>query len=193
MKTGLTIIISGPSGVGKGTVIKRVLDNNPSYQLSVSTTTRKCREGEKDGVSYNFVSIESFKADIANKQFAEWAEVHGNYYGTPRSTIINCASNNKVLLLEIDVQGAKEIINLFKKQALKGKLLSIFLAPPSQEELNKRIVNRGTESAEVIKKRMTNAKEELNQSSWFDYLAVNKNIEEVTDQVESIILKEINK
>ena len=145
------IIITGPSGVGKGTVVKELLDRNKDIWLSISATTRNPRVGEKDGLNYYFISEERFKDMIDKKEFLEWAQFAGNYYGTPLSTVNEKIEKGFIVLLEIEVEGAKQIKEKFPEA------LSIFLLPPSKAELEKRIRNRGTEKEEAIERRLSRA------------------------------------
>ena len=149
------IIITGPSGVGKGTVVKELLDRNKDIWLSISATTRNPRVGEKDGLNYYFISEERFKDMIDKKEFLEWAQFAGNYYGTPLSTVNEKIVKGFIVLLEIEVEGAKQIKEKFPES------LSIFLLPPSKEELEKRIRNRGTEKEEAIDRRLSRANYEI--------------------------------
>ena len=149
------IIITGPSGVGKGTVVKELLDRHKDIWLSISATTRNPRIGEKEGENYYFISNERFKDMIDKKDFLEWAQFAGNYYGTPLSTVNEKIEKGFIVLLEIEVEGAKQIKEKFPEA------LSIFLLPPSKAELEKRIRNRGTEKEEAINRRLSRANYEL--------------------------------
>ena len=175
------IIITGPSGVGKGTVVKEILDKNYDIWLSISATTRKPRVGEKDGENYYFLTDESFKDMIDNKEFLEWAQFAGNYYGTPLSTVNEKIEKGFIVLLEIEVEGAKQIKDKFPEA------LSIFLMPPSKEELEKRIRNRGTEKEEAINKRLNRANYEIASSSKFDFVLTNHDVDETVNRVLKII------
>tara|TARA_Y200000002_G_scaffold74763_1_gene58646 strand:+ start:1263 stop:1817 length:555 start_codon:yes stop_codon:yes gene_type:complete len=175
------IIITGPSGVGKGTVIKELLDKNNDIWLSVSATTRSPRIGEKDGENYSFISSEKFKDMINKKEFLEWAQFAGNYYGTPLSTVNEKIEMGFIVLLEIEVQGAKQIKDKFPEA------LSIFLLPPSKEELEKRIRNRGTEKEEAINRRLSRANHEIASSDRFDFVLTNHDVNETVKGVLKII------
>ena len=175
------IIITGPSGVGKGTVVKELLDRNKDIWLSISATTRNPRIGEKDGENYYFLSDEKFKDMIDKKEFLEWAQFAGNYYGTPLSTINEKIKKGFVVLLEIEVEGAKQIKKKFPEA------LSIFLLPPSKEELEKRIRNRGTEKEEAINSRLSRANYEIASSSKFDYVLTNHDVDETVKGIFKII------
>ena len=175
------IIITGPSGVGKGTVVKELLDRNKDIWLSISATTRNPRVGEKDGLNYYFISEERFKDMIDKKEFLEWAQFAGNYYGTPLSTVNEKIEKGFVVLLEIEVEGAKQIKEKFPEA------LSIFLLPPSKEELEKRIRNRGTEKEEAIDRRLSRADYEIASSDEFDFVLTNHDVDETVKGVFKII------
>ena len=175
------IIITGPSGVGKGTVVKELLDRNKDIWLSISATTRNPRVGEKDGLNYYFISEERFKDMIDKKEFLEWAQFAGNYYGTPLSTVNEKIEKGFIVLLEIEVEGAKQIKEKFPES------LSIFLLPPSKEELEKRIRNRGTEKEEAIDRRLSRANYEIASSDQFDFVLTNYDVDETVKEVLKII------
>ena len=175
------IIITGPSGVGKGTVVKKILDKEKNIWLSISATTRKPRIGEKYGENYYFISNERFKDMIDKNEFLEWAQFAGNYYGTPLTTVNEKIENGWIVLLEIEVEGAKQI------KAKFPEALSIFLLPPSIEELEKRIRNRGTEKEEAIKERLSRANYEIDSSSEFDFVLTNNDVDETVKRIFKII------
>ena len=175
------IIITGPSGVGKGTVVKELLDRNKDIWLSISATTRNPRIGEKDGENYYFISEERFKDMMDKKEFIEWAQFAGNYYGTPLSTVHEKIAKGFIVLLEIEVEGAKQIKKKFPEA------LSIFLLPPSKEELEKRIRNRGTEKEEAINIRLSRAKYEIASSNKFDFVLTNHYVDETVKRIYKII------
>ena len=175
------IIITGPSGVGKGTVVKELLDRNKDIWLSISATTRNPRIGEKDGENYYFLSDEKFKDMIDKKEFLEWAQFAGNYYGTPLSTVNEKIEKGFIVLLEIEVEGAKQIKEKFPEA------LSIFLLPPSKAELEKRIRNRGTEKEEAIDRRLSRADYEIASSDEFDFVLTNHDVDETVKGVFKII------
>ena len=175
------IIITGPSGVGKGTVVKELLDKDKDIWLSISATTRSPRIGEKDGENYYFISDEKFKDMIDKKEFLEWAQFAGNFYGTPLSTVNKKIKMGFIVLLEIEVEGAKQIKDKFPEA------LSIFLLPPSKEELEKRIRNRGTEKEEAINRRLSRANYEIASSDKFDFVLTNHDINETVKGVFKII------
>lgn len=174
-------VISGSSGVGKGTVIKGFLERNPDFSLSISYTTREKREGEIDGVNYFFVSKEEFENSIKNDEFLEWAEFSGNYYGTKKSFVEEILGKNKNLILEIDTQGALQV-----KEKMSAAVL-IFIAPPSYQDLEFRLRNRKTESEEAIAKRLDFVKLEIRNSESFDYIIVNDILENAIKELEKII------
>ena len=175
------IIITGPSGVGKGTVVRELLNRDRDIWLSISATTRNPRMGEKDGENYYFVSDDKFKDMIDKKELLEWAQFAGNYYGTPLSTLNEKIEKGFIVLLEIEVEGAKQIKEKFPEA------LSIFLLPPSKEELEKRIRNRGTEEEEAIKRRLSRANYEIASSDKFDFVLTNHDIDETVKGVFKLI------
>jgi guanylate kinase len=181
MGEGVLLIISGPSGVGKGTVCRRLMAVRPSINLSVSTTTRPPRQGEEEGREYNFTSTEIFKEMISGGEFLEWAVVHGYYYGTPLSTVRRVLAKGEDLILEIDVQGAAQV-----RKKTPGAVL-VFMAPPSLEALEERITGRGTEDTLRIKQRLLAAREEMEAYHLYDYLVVNNHVDPAANLIASII------
>ncbi len=182
---GLLIVLSGPSGVGKGTVRKEILSQpDTAFEYSVSATTRKPREGEIDGVDYFFKTREAFEEMIENDQLLEYAEYVGNYYGTPVEYVRQTLDAGKDVFLEIEVQGAGQVRNKFPEG------LFIFLAPPSLSELENRIVTRGTETEDLIKGRMKAAREELEMMELYDYVVENDKVELACERVKSIVVAE---
>ncbi len=179
-------VISGSSGVGKGTVLKGFLERNPHYMLSISCTTRKPRPGEVDGVNYFFLTREEFKDCIENDKFLEWAEFAGNFYGTKKKYINQCLEEGKDIILEIDTQGALQV----KKRMPEAVL--IFICPPSYETLENRLRGRHTEDEATIKKRLDQAKIELERAQSFDYRIVNDDLETAIKSLEDVINKECN-
>ena len=175
------IILTGPSGVGKGTVVKEILNKDKNIWLSISATTREPREGEKEGVNYYFLSREKFKEMIEQKLFLEWAQFAGNYYGTPLSSVNEKIKKGYTVLFEIEVEGAKQIKEKFPNS------LSIFLLPPDKEELERRIRNRGTEKEEAIQKRLSRANYEISVSSQYDYALTNHNVDETAKKIIKLI------
>ncbi len=181
---GVLVVLSGPSGVGKGTVSQALLRSEPNLVLSVSATTRLPRNGETDGVSYYFVSREKFSLMIEGDEFLEWARVYDNFYGTPRLPVEETLARGKDVLLEIDVQGGLQV-----KRKLPEAVL-IFLLPPSWKELEARLAGRGSESPEEVQKRLQWAKRELQSLSLYDYVVVNERVEKAVEQIRSIITAE---
>ncbi len=184
-KRGLLIVLSGPSGVGKGTVRAAIFSKGEQkFVYSISATTRQPRTGETDGVDYFFKTREEFEQMIQNKQLLEYAEYVGNYYGTPLEYVENTLATGKDVFLEIDVQGAIQVRELMPEGVF------IFLTPPDLNELESRIVNRGTDSDEVIAKRMKTAREELELMKYYDYSVVNDTVDNAVQKIEAIIQTE---
>tara|TARA_E500000178_G_scaffold354389_1_gene423168 strand:- start:803 stop:1375 length:573 start_codon:yes stop_codon:yes gene_type:complete len=177
------LIISGPSGVGKGTVINKLLEDLNSIQLAVSATTRKQRINEKDNFDYYFYSKKKFNELIDEGAFLEHCNVHGNKYGTLRSELTKINNNNKICLLEIDTQGAKKI----KKNLADTKM--IFLKPPSLNSLKERLHKRGTDSSNNIEHRLKNAEDEINEISHYDFVIINDNIGDTVKKIRDFIDK----
>jgi len=175
------IILTGPSGVGKGTVVKEILGKEKNIWLSISATTREPREGEKEGENYYFLNQEKFREMIKQNLFLEWAQFAGNYYGTPLSSVNEKIKNGFTVLLEIEVEGAKQIKEKFPNST------SIFLLPPDKAELERRIRNRGTESEEAIKKRLSRANYEISLSNQFDFALTNHNVCETSKRIIKLI------
>ena len=175
------IILTGPSGVGKGTVVKEILGKDKNIWLSISATTRGPREGEKEGENYYFLNQEKFKEMIEKNLFLESAQFAGNYYGTPLSSVNEKIIKGFNVLLEIEVEGAKQIKEKFPES------LSIFLLPPDKAELEKRIRNRGTEKEEAIKKRLLRASYEISVSNQFDFELTNHNVDETAKRIIKLI------
>tara|TARA_Y100001968_G_scaffold278441_1_gene273774 strand:+ start:5934 stop:6488 length:555 start_codon:yes stop_codon:yes gene_type:complete len=178
---GKLTLITGPSGVGKGSLVKRLLQRNNELWLSISATTRKPREGEKDGEHYFFLDHSRFKALISNGRFLEWAEFAGNFYGTPIDELNKKLNEGKSVLLEIELEGARQVRNSFSDAC------QIFIAPPSFDELERRIRGRGTDQEDAIKRRLNRAREELNAQKEFDVVIINDNLEESVIEIENLI------
>lgn len=181
MKEGFLLVLSGPSGVGKGTVSQALLEELDELIYSISITTRKARPNEVDGENYFFVSVDQYKEMVANDQLLEHAQVHGNYYGTPRDFVKDKIDQGKIVLLEIDVQGALQI----KKNV--DDAVFVFLLPPTMSELRSRILKRGTESSENIAVRFSNAFKELDFVEEYDYYVINRSVDEAVFDVKTII------
>ena len=181
MKKGNLIVISGPSGAGKGTICKALLEREDNLYISVSATTRSPRKGEVNGVNYYFLTQEEFKKKVDNNEFLEWAEVHGNYYGTPKFNVEEMINEGKNIILEIDVQGALNV----KKNCEDG--VFIFILPPSMEELKRRIIARGSETPESLIKRFKTAYEEINYISKYNYAVVNDDLEDAVKKLQNIL------
>ena len=186
-RKGLLLVVSGPSGAGKGTICKALLNKNDQIKLSVSATTRKPRNGEVHGVNYFFIEKEEFTKMIENGEFLEYAQIYDNFYGTPKAAIRECLEKGQDVILEIEMQGARQIKEVYPEGVF------IFVLPPSLEELKSRIVGRGTETQEEIEKRFSCAFEEINQIVNYDYFIVNEDIEKSVSDVEAIICAEKNK
>ena len=181
MNKGLLVVYAGASGVGKGTIMKRLLQRNQNIRLSVSATTRAPREGELDGREYYFVTRERFAQMIAEDGFLEHAEYVGNCYGTPKAPVFRMLEEGIDVFLEIEIKGFLQV-----KEAYPD-CVSIFIVPPSYEELKLRLIGRGTESPEVIAERLKTAKEELSHRHQFDYVVVNDDVDRAADEVLSIL------
>ncbi|ALP89953.1 MULTISPECIES: guanylate kinase [Clostridium] len=181
---GLLIVISGPSGAGKGTICKSFLERNSEVAISVSATTRSPRNGEVDGINYYFMSKEQFKEKIEANDFLEYAEVYDNFYGTPKSNVEQLLESGKDVILEIDIQGALKV----KENTEEG--VFIFILPPSMEELKARIIKRGSETPESLMKRFKSAYKEINFISRYNYAVVNDEVETAVDKLEAIVCAE---
>lgn len=187
MNNGLAIILSGPSGAGKSTLVHKVNQWIPGMLFSISCTTRAPRPGEQDGVDYHFISIEEFEKGKDRGDFLEYAFVHGNYYGTPKAPMLSAIQNDQIMLLDIDVQGARQIRECLKGTSLEKSVEYIFIAPPSLEILETRLRNRGTETEEAIQKRLNNARGEMETWKEYQYLVVNDDAEIAARKLEAII------
>ncbi len=178
---GLLIVLSGPSGCGKGTILKELLKKRDDTVISISATTRSPREGEMHSVHYYFISKSEFEDRITNDGMLEYAEYVGNYYGTPAKEVYENLENGKNVILEIEVQGAMKV-----KQKYKDAVM-IFVMPPSVSELRRRLVDRATEDLEKIDGRMNTAMKEMKLASQYDYIVINDSLETAVDELNSII------
>ena len=186
LKKGTLFVISGPSGVGKGTLVSMLREKHPEIKLSVSATTRNPRPGEINGTHYFFLTKEDFKNRIELGEFLEWAEFSGNLYGTNKNFVEKMLEDGQNIILEIEVQGALQV-----KNKLKDVIL-IFIEPPSFEELKERLIKRCTETEEEIQKRLAIVKKELEQKHEFNYVMINDNLDTSLQNLETIILREID-
>ncbi|MBO4882133.1 MAG: guanylate kinase [Lachnospiraceae bacterium] len=178
---GVLIVVSGFSGAGKGTIVKKIIEENENYALSISMTTREPREGEVEGVSYFFVSKERFEDAISNGELVEYANYVGNYYGTPKKYVEQMIDSGKDVILEIEMQGAMQVKTRFPDAVL------VFVTPPNADELKRRLMSRGTESEEVVNKRMRRAYEESAFVDRYDYLLVNDDLEKCVKELHMLI------
>jgi len=181
IKAGNLFIISAPSGAGKTTLCNALLKKFPDLQYSISHTTRKPRTGESDGVDYFFITADEFRHNIEQGTWAEWAKVHDHFYGTSAEFINRHLSNGKDILLDIDVNGARQILARYPHS------ISIFIMPPTFETLEKRLQKRGTDSDAIIVKRLENAKTEIEQKSFYKHIVVNDSLSEAIEMLSAII------
>jgi len=182
LQKGAILLLSGPSGCGKSSLLNELYKEIDNYYFSISTTTRKPRDGEKDGIDYFFVSKDEFEKDIDDGYFLEYATVHGNYYGTSLKPIMSSLNDAKLVILDIDVQGYE----IVKKQKLKNLITSVFITTPTLKELEKRLISRGTDTNQVIQQRMQNATSEIEQIATYDYFIVNDDLEKSAQLLISI-------
>ncbi len=185
--SGVLTVISGFSGAGKGTLMKRLLECYDNYALSISMTTRKPRDGEENGKHYFFVSKETFESTINQNGLLEYACYCGNYYGTPKAYVEKCLSEGKDVILEIEIQGAMKVKKMFPDAVL------LFVTPPSALELKKRLVGRGTETMDVIEKRLSRAVEEAEGIEHYDYIVINDELDSCVDDIHTIVCAAHNK
>lgn len=181
MSRGSLFIVSAPSGAGKTTILQRLLAELPALRFSVSHTTRSPRSGERQGRDYHFVSRQQFEAMREGNIFLEWAEVHGNLYGTSRSAVEETLAEGVDVILDIDVQGARQV-------AAKIESVSIFIAPPSREELRRRLALRGTDTEQTIDLRLENAGKEMEAATAYRHVVVNDSLEEAVDMCRAVVL-----
>lgn len=178
---GILMVISGFSGAGKGTIVKKLVSTHDNYALSISMTTRSPREGEREGVDYFFTDKEHFEETIANNGLIEYACYCGNYYGTPKAYVEEQLNAGKDVILEIEIQGALKVKEQFPESLL------LFVTPPSAKELEKRLVGRGTETAEVIAKRLSRASEESEGIEAYDYIVVNDDLDVCVAEIHTLV------
>lgn len=181
---GKTFIVSGPSGVGKSTVLHALFEGRDDLYFSVSATTRAPREGERDGVDYHFIHADRFRNMIAEDAFLEYAEYVGNFYGTPMRLVDEAMEQGKDVLLDIEIQGAMQVC------AKRPETVRIFIAPPSWAELERRLTSRGTDDMDKVQKRLLRAKVELKMADRYDYFVVNDTVESAVFQLRSILCAE---
>ncbi|MFP4083813.1 MAG: guanylate kinase [Desulfonatronovibrio sp.] len=184
MTKGILLTISAPSGTGKSTLIKMLTREYPEFGFSISYTTRAPRPGEKNGKDYFFIDAQEFTSLIKQNFFAEWAKVHGNYYGTPRKQVLQAINSGQSLIFDIDVQGASQL----KKNLNTG--LFVFIFPPSLKILENRLRQRGSEDAETIRQRISNAAQEIRQSSLFDFWIINDDLDTACNELKTLIRAE---
>lgn len=184
MARGKSFIISGPSGVGKSTVLKELFKNRDDLYFSISATTRAPREGEVNGVHYHFIDVERFQQLIGEDAFLEYAEYVGNFYGTPKKFVDAAMDEGKDVILDIELQGAIQVTSK------RPDVVRIFIAPPSWEELEKRLTGRGTDSPEKIRERLVRAKVELQNANTYDYFVINDTVEQAVREINAIMLAE---
>ena len=184
MKTGKTFIISGPSGVGKSTVLRELLRDRDDLYFSISATTRTPREGEINGVHYHFINVDQFREMIQEDEFLEYAEYVGNFYGTPKRFVDEAMEQGKDVILDIEVQGALQVVHK------RPDVVRIFIAPPSWQALEERLTSRGTDSPEKVQKRLVRAKVELQTANTYDYFVINDTVENAVGELNAIITAE---
>ena len=184
MRKGKTFIICGPSGVGKGTVVARLMASDPTLYFSVSATTREPRPGEVDGKHYHFLTREQFSEWVKDDQFLEYAEFVGNSYGTPRRFIDKAMEQGRDVILDIEIQGAEQV------HQKRPDAVRIFIAPPSWDELERRLIGRGTEDMDKVRSRLQRGKEEFLVAKDFDYFVINDTVDRAVEEISAIMCAE---
>ena len=184
-RRGLMLVLSSPSGAGKTTLSRQLLDNDKQIQLSVSCTTRQKRPGERDGVDYRFVDTATFRGMIERKQFLEYAEVFGNYYGTPRGPVDDALNAGKDMLFDIDWQGTQQL-----RDKGRADLVTVFILPPSTRDLEKRLLTRAQDTKEIVAQRMAKAADEMSHWAEYDYVVVNSDIGTSLTNLKAILTAE---
>jgi len=179
--TGNLYVVAAPSGAGKTTLVRLLLEHEPEVQLSISTTTRDPRPGEADGREYHFVDVAAFRAMIERHDFLEWAQVHGNFYGTSKKWIAERLAAGADVLLEIDWQGAQQV------RAQFPQAIGVFILPPSMDELARRLNQRGTDSSEVVARRLAAAQAEMRHVGEFDYVIINDRLEQALEELRAVV------
>ena len=179
--SGNLYVVAAPSGAGKTTLVRMLLESEKRVQLSISFTTRAPRPGEQNGREYHFVDVETFRGMIERQEFLEWAEVHGNFYGTSKSRIAEQLAAGSDVLLEIDWQGAQQVRQQFPEA------IGIFILPPSMEELTRRLTGRGTDAPEVVERRLAAAQAEMRHVGEFDYVIINDQLDQALDDLRAVV------
>ena len=186
-RRGLMLVLSSPSGAGKTTLSRQLLDNDKQIQLSVSCTTRHKRPGERDGVDYHFIDTATFRGMIERQEFLEYAEVFGNYYGTPRAPVEHLLGSGRDVLFDIDWQGTQQLRDMDTSRA---DLVTVFILPPSTRDLEKRLLTRAQDPKEVVAQRMAKAADEMSHWAEYDYVLVNRDIATSLNNLKSILTAE---
>ncbi len=190
----LLLVISAPSGAGKSSLCNRLIEKFPAMVYSISCTTRAPRGSEQDGVHYHFLTEEEFGARVVRGEFLEHALVHGNRYGTLKQTVYDALAQGRDIIMDIDVQGAQQIRStcaaLSDDDAIMQSFVDIFIAPPSMEELHRRLCGRATDCAEIIDRRMRNAQEEMQYQKFYQHTVINDDFEKAAEELEGIIVRE---
>ena len=184
-RRGLMLVLSSPSGAGKSSISRRLLESEDNLHLSVSATSRKRRPGEVEGVDYQFVNNEDFRLMINNDEFLEYAKVFDHYYGTPRAQVEGNLASGRDVLFDIDWQGTQQL-----KASAREDLVSVFILPPSVAELERRLMNRGQDTAEVVARRMAEASSEMSHYAEYDYIIINEDLDASVERVASILMAE---